>query len=224
MEGCTNVAQSPSRYSGQILKTGNHISWNHRESRRFNCARARNHQPGRADDLDTTGVNEYRAQVPGVPPVCTVPVTMLSPTITEAADYYAAVAGHGEIGNVTLRVVPRQEPSLSRVSASLSDFSRAHDSQANQRKVKVTSTVNNARYTTVYARWKKASDTPWNATTPVKTRGILFAPDTRERSRQAASPLEASPQTCGGGAAHLHDAGPEISPNGHLQPPERPGN
>ena len=64
--------------------------------------------------LDTTGVNEYRAEVLGVPPVCTVPVTMLSPTITEAADYYAAVAGHGEIGNVTLRVVPRQEPSLSR--------------------------------------------------------------------------------------------------------------
>ena len=70
---------------------------------------------------------------------------MLSPTITEAGDYYAAVTGHSEIGNVTLRVVPRQEPSLSRVSASLSDFSRAHNSQASQRKVKVTSTVNNAR-------------------------------------------------------------------------------
>ena len=157
-EGCTqNIAQSPFRYSGQIVKTGNDIFWNHRESRRFNCKGARNHQPGRADDPDTTGVNEYRAQVLGVPPVCTVPVTMLSATITEAGDYHAAVAGHiSGTGKVTLRVVPRQEPSLSRVSASLSDFSRAHDSQASQRKVKVTSTVNNARYATVHMRWKQA--------------------------------------------------------------------
>ena len=107
LEGCTqNIAQSPFRYSGQIVKTGNHISWNRRGSRRFNCARARNHQPGRADDTDTTDVNENSAQVLGVPPVCTVPVTILLPTITEAADYYAAVADHSEIGNVTLRVVP----------------------------------------------------------------------------------------------------------------------
>ena len=134
----------------------------------------------RADDPDTTDVNEYSAEVLGVPPVCTVPVTMLSPTITEAGDYYAAVAGRGEIGNVTLRVVPRQDPSLSRVSASLSDFSRADDSQASQRKVKVTSTVNNARYTTVYMRWKQASSTSWTTTDPVKTGGILFASDTSE--------------------------------------------
>ena len=108
---------------------------------------------------------------------------MLSATITEAGDYYAVVVGYisrGDRGKVTLRVVPRQEPSLSRVSASLSDFSRAHDSQASQRKVKVTSTVNNARYTTVHMRWKQASSTSWTTTDPVKTGGILHSSDTSE--------------------------------------------
>ena len=105
---------------------------------------------------------------------------MLSPTITEAGDYYAAVAGHDGIGKVTLRVVPRQEPSLSRVSASLSDFSKAHDSQASQHEVKATSTVNNARYATVHMRWKQASSTSWTTTAPVKTGGVLFASDTSE--------------------------------------------
>ena len=108
---------------------------------------------------------------------------MLSATITEAGDYYAVVVGYisrGDRGKVTLRVVPRQEPSLSRVSASLSDFSRAHDSQASQRKVKVTSTVNNARYATVHMRWKQASSTSWTTTGPVKTGGILHSSDTSE--------------------------------------------